>query len=59
MTLMQEYRDRLIADVVTGQLDVRAWMPGPDDVIDETAAVIDDEDAMADEGAEDDDDGHE
>jgi type I restriction enzyme S subunit len=59
ITLMQEYRDRLIADVVTGQLDVRAWMPGPDDVIDETAAVIDDEDAMADEGAEDDDDGHE
>ncbi len=30
--LIREYRDRLIADVVTGQLDVRSWVPGPYDV---------------------------
>jgi type I restriction enzyme S subunit len=26
--LIREYRDRLIADVVTGQVDVRGWVPG-------------------------------
>lgn len=31
--LIREYRDRLIADVVTGQVDVRGWQPGPDDVV--------------------------
>lgn len=31
--LIREYRDRQIADVVTGQVDVRAWAPGPDDVV--------------------------
>lgn len=31
--LILEYRDRLIADVVTGQVDVRGWVPGPDDVV--------------------------
>jgi len=31
--LIREYRDRLIADVVTGQIDVRDWLPGPDDVV--------------------------
>ena len=31
--LIREYRDRLIADVVTGQVDVRGWQPGPDDVL--------------------------
>ncbi len=35
--LIREYRDRLIADVVTGQLDVRGWQPGPDDVVDDAA----------------------
>lgn len=34
--LIREYRDRLIADVVTGQVDVRGWQPGPDDVVDDT-----------------------
>ena len=29
--LIREYRDRQIADVVTGQVDVRGWVPGPDD----------------------------
>ena len=35
--LIREYRDRLIADVVTGQVDVRGWQPGPDDVVDDAA----------------------
>lgn len=35
--LAREYRDRLIADVVTGQVDVRGWQPGPDDVVDDAA----------------------
>ena len=35
--LIREYRDRLIADVVTGQVDVRSWQPGPDDVVDDAA----------------------
>ncbi len=29
--LIREYRDRLISDVVTGQIDVRGWQPKPDD----------------------------
>ncbi len=29
--LIREYRDRLISDVVTGQIDVRGWQPRPDD----------------------------
>lgn len=42
--LIREYRDRLIADVVTGQVDVRGWQPGPDDVMDDAAlAVLGDE----------------
>ena len=35
--MIREYRDRLIADVVTGQVDVRGWQPGPDDVVDDAA----------------------
>lgn len=42
--LIREYRDRLIADVVTGQVDVRGWKPGPDDVVDDAAlAALGDE----------------
>jgi len=37
ISLIREYRDRLIADVVTGQVDVRGWQPGPEDVVDDTA----------------------
>lgn len=60
ISLMRQYRDRLIADVVTGQIDVRGWVPGPDDVIDEAAVILADEDeTMGEPGAEDDDDGHE
>ena len=49
--LIREYRDRLIADVVTGQVDVRGWQPGPDDVVDDTAltALDDDSEDMTDE----------
>lgn len=44
IALIREYRDRLIADVVTGQVDVRGWQPGPDDVVDDTAlAALGDE----------------
>lgn len=42
--LIREYRDRLFADVVTGQVDVRGWQPGPDDVVDDAAlAALGDE----------------
>jgi type I restriction enzyme S subunit len=38
------FRDRLIADVVTGQVDVRGWQPSPDDVVDDAAlAALGDE----------------
>lgn len=49
--LICEYRDRLIADVVTGQVDVRGWQPGPDDVVDDTAlaALGDDSEDMTEE----------
>lgn len=41
--LIREYRDRLIADVVSGQMDVRGWNPTPDDVAndDDLAALAD------------------
>lgn len=42
--LIREYRDRLIADVVTGQVDVRGWQPGPEDVVNDAAlAALGDE----------------
>lgn len=49
--LIREYRDRLIADVVTGQLDVRGWQPGPEDVVDDAAlaALGDDPDDVTEE----------
>ena len=49
--LIREYRDRLIADVVTGQVDVRGWRPGPDDVVDDAAlaALGDDSEDVTDE----------
>lgn len=44
IALIREYRDRLIADVVTGQVDVRGWQPGPEDVVDDAAlAALGDE----------------
>lgn len=48
---IREYRDRLIADVVTGQVDVRGWTPGPDDQIsDEDLAALGDAEEMDAEG---------
>lgn len=49
--LIREYRDRLIADAVTGQVDLRGWRPGPDDVVSDNvlAALGDDEAGSRDE----------
>ena len=49
--LIREYRDRQIADVVTGQVDVRGWQPGPEDVVDDTvlAALGDDQEDVTEE----------
>ena len=56
--LIREYRDRLIADVVTGQVDVRNWVPSPDDLITEEDLVSlgDDEEIDTDLGNENDHD---
>lgn len=51
--LIHEYRDRQIADVVTGQVDVRNWVPGPDDVVaDEILSALADEGETEDNGEE-------
>ncbi|MFP5336955.1 MAG: restriction endonuclease subunit S [Gammaproteobacteria bacterium] len=51
ITLIREFRDRLIADAVTGQVDVRGWRPGSDDVVNEEvlAALGEDESGSAEE----------
>ena len=55
--LIREYRDRLICDVVTGQVDVRGWVPGPDDVVaDEDLAVLGGDEELDTDGEEDDGD---
>lgn len=56
--LIREYRDRLIADVVTGQVDVRSWVPGPDDEVaeEDLAALVDDENTNTEEEEQDGDD---
>lgn len=52
--LIREYRDRQIADVVTGQVDVRDWVPGPDDVVaDEELAVLGGDEELDTDGEED------
>lgn len=58
--LIREYRDRQIADVVTGQIDVRGWQPGPEDLINEEdlTALGDDDDNDTTEEEADGDDGH-
>lgn len=50
--LIREYRDRLIADVVTGQVDVRGWQPSPEDVVDDAAlaALGDEQEDVTEEG---------
>lgn len=35
IALIREYRARLIADVVTGKVNVSNWVPSPDDMITE------------------------
>jgi type I restriction enzyme S subunit len=56
IALIREYRDRQIADVVTGQVDVRGWVPGPDDgVIEEDLAALGGDEDIEPDG--DDDDG--
>ncbi|KQV83920.1 restriction endonuclease subunit S [Massilia sp. Root351] len=55
--LIREYRDRQIADVVTGQVDVRGWVPGPDDMMsDEILAVLGGDDELDTDGEDDDGD---
>ncbi|MBL0419739.1 restriction endonuclease subunit S [Ramlibacter sp. AW1] len=55
--LIREYRDRQIADVVTGQVDVRGWVPGPDDgVADEDLAVLGGDEELDTNGEDDDGD---
>jgi type I restriction enzyme S subunit len=58
--LIREYRDRQITDVVTGQIDVRSWQPGPEDQITEEdlTALGDDDDNDTTEEETDGDDGH-
>ena len=50
IVLIREYRDRQIYDVVTGQVDVRGWIPVPDDVVaeDDLAVLGGDEELDAD-----------
>lgn len=55
--LIREYRERQIADVVTGQVDVRGWIPGPEDVVaDEDLAALGEDEGIDTEGEEDDGD---
>lgn len=55
--LIREYRDRQIADVVTGQVDVRGWVPGPDDVVaEEDLAALGGDEEIDTDGEEDDGD---
>jgi len=51
ITLIREYRERLIADAVTGQIDLRGWQPRADDAIcdDELAALAEDNNEYAEE----------
>ena len=52
--LIREYRDRLIFDAVTGQVDLRGWQPGPNDAVsdDDLAALGDDEGEPVEETAD-------
>lgn len=55
--LIREYRDRQIADVVTGQVDVRGWVPGPDHVVaEEDLAALGGGEEIDTDGEEDDGD---
>lgn len=55
--LIREYRDRQIADVVTGQVDVRCWTPGRDDLLlEEELEVFNGDEELDTDGEEDDGD---
>lgn len=55
--LIREYRDRQTADVVTGQVDVRGWVPSPDDVVaEEDLAALGGDEEIDTDGEEDDGD---
>lgn len=58
ITLIREYRDRLITDVVTGQVDVRGWQPDVEDVVEDAvlAALGDDQEEMTEQEDDDDED---
>ncbi|MBX3587399.1 MAG: DUF1768 domain-containing protein [Ramlibacter sp.] len=57
IALIHEYRERQIADVVTGQVDVRGWVPGSDDgMADEDLAVLGGDEELYTDGEEDDGD---
>lgn len=53
--LTREYRDRQSADVVTGQVGVRGWMPDPDHMVaeEDMAALGGGEDIEPDEEEDD------
>lgn len=57
--LIREFRDRQIADVVTGQIDVRTWQPGPDDQITEEDLTALGDDGDDNDTTEEETDGHE
>lgn len=58
--LIREFREAQVAEVVTGQRDVRSWQPGPEDQITEEdlTALGDDDDNDTTEEETDGDDGH-
>lgn len=57
--LLREYRESQIADVVTGQIDVRGWQPAPEDQItEEDLTALGDDDNDTTEEESDGDDGH-
>lgn len=57
IALIREYRDRQIADVVTGQVDVRSWVPGLDDAVaEEDLAALSGDEEIDTDGEEDDGD---
>jgi type I restriction enzyme S subunit len=55
--LVIEYRERLITDAVTGQIDLRNWQPGPDDNFDDNdLSALSEGDESTDEEDEDESD---
>jgi len=59
ITLLHEYRSRLIADLVTGKLDVREAAVSIPDEISPEDMILDDMESFAENGQEDDDSGPE